>query len=337
MISHCFAALLGKARYATPLSLLLSSVVATDVRAQDDPVVTVPKVFYSYLSEEQDADGKYIKQLYDLKELADGMNELGLSYTEAFAIDASQEDNYRALNENQFVKALRGSENPALKALGDSLGRFENEELVGAGIPGAAAIEMMTVASIGAEKCAMLPPVPPDLNNPNNKWELYSDAILGRSSMNAVQYAYNDTANNGLGRGQFDIRTTKFVLCRNLLTNDIEGVPINVRWVFNVNGQSLKVEEAGGFSDPPPNGGSYQQRFIGRGTGIQLVLMEVDGTALLPNNPAYLISSDACIDIWFVDKVDGFDISVPASLPNAGVFCAGGYCKNEPPGLDATR
>lgn len=337
MISHFCAAIFRKARFATPLCLLLSSVVATDVLGQDNPVVTVPKVFYSYLSDEKDAEGNHIKQFYDLKELSDEMNELGLSAREAFAIDASREELYIELNGNRFINGLRGSENPALKALGESLGRFEDNELIGGGVPAAAAIEMTTVALIGAEKCAMLPPVPPSESNPNNKWELYSDAILGRSSMNAVQYAYSETANNGLGRGQFDIRTTKFVLCRNLLTNDIEGVPINVRWVFNVNGNSLRVEEAGGFSNPPPNGGSYQQRFVGRGTGVQLVLMQVDGMALPPSSPAYLITSDACIDIWFVDKVDGFDISVPASLPNAGVFCAGGYCKNVPPGLDATR
>jgi hypothetical protein len=337
MISSLCAAFFSKARYGTPMCLLVSLSIATDVRGQDNEIVTVPSVFYSYLSEEKDSEGNHIKKFFDLKELSDQISELGLSSESALAINASEEDGYRSLNEDAFINALRQSDNPGLEALGDSLGYFEDEELNGGGVQAAAAIEMLTVSDIGAEKCKALPPAPPDLGNPNNKWEIYKTAILGRCSMTAVQYAFDQDANEGLGRGQFDIRTTKFVLCRNLLTNDIEGIPINVRWVFNVNGQSLKVEESGGFSNPPPNGGSYQQRFIARGTGIQLVLMQIDGTALPPNNPAYLIVGNACIDIWFVDKVNGFDISVPASLPNAGVFCAGGYCKGVPPGLDATR
>lgn len=191
----------------------------------------------------------------------------------------------------------------------------------------AAAIEMLTVAEIGAEKCMALP---------NGPWEIYKTPILGRSSMTAVQYAIDVNTQDGLGRGQFDIRTTKFVMCRNLLSNGIEGIPINVRWVFNVNGQSL-MTETGNLTGPPPEKLDYKQRFHAEGTGIQLVLMEIDGEALLPTNPIYLIVADACIDIWFAEEVDGFDISVPASLPNAGVFCAGGYCKGVPPGLDATR
>jgi hypothetical protein len=155
--------------------------------------------------------------------------------------------------------------------------------------------------------------------------------------MRAVQNAFHIGTGKGLGRGEFDIRTTKFVMCRDPMTNTFEGVPINVRWTFNVNGNSLQSETTGNFSDPPPNNGNYKQRFLAEGLGIQLVLMEIDGAPLLPDNPIYLVVQNACIDIWFVDEISGHDIWVPASMPGSGVFCAGGYCKDVPPGLDATQ
>lgn len=344
MISRFFAAISRKARYAAPLSLLLSPFGATGVYSQDESVVTVPSVSYSYLSEKTDGRGKYISEYFDLKEVSDQLIALQeenpgirISSEVARALSASSIDELRRLDESAYIRALRT--NPITKPLADGIVHIESDSGTGGGgMSAAAAIEILTVAEIGAEKCQALPPVPPTDTNPKNKWEIYGTPILGRSSMDAVQYAKKAVGTlDGLGRGQFDIRTTKFVLCRNQLTNDIKGIPINVRWVFNVNGQSLKVEESGGFSNPPPGGGTYQQRFIARGVGIQLVLMEIDGQPLLANNPVYLIVEHACIDIWFVDKVSGFDISVPASLPNTGVFCAGGYCKGVPPGLDATR
>lgn len=326
MSTDLYSILCRITRFAIPLPLLALSFAATDAYGQDGEVVTVPKVYYSYLPE---GGGK--REYVDVKTLSDQLFKLQseypqISYTTALTLEASNMEALRTLDDSEYIQILR--RNPVTKPFADGIVHIDDEgETRGGGMSAAAAIEMLSVSEIGAAKCQELP---------NGPWEVYKTPILGRSSMSAVQFAKDVDTQEGLGRGQFDIRTTKFVVCRNQTSNDIEGIPINVRWVFNVNGNSLTTK-IGNLTGPPPEESNYKQRFHAEGIGIQLVLMEIDGEALPPTNPIYLIVQDACIDIWFVEEVGGHDISVPASLPDFGVFCAGGYCKDHPPGLDATR
>lgn len=279
---------------------------ATVVYPQSTEVVTVPEVSYSYQIK-NDA-GEIEKRIFDLVELSNALSEL------SFAFRSPNEINQAAIDELQAEIDRLGVENSIAQPL---VAGWEQ-----GGMSAAAAIVILSVTSIGAEECAKLGKV------------LHGVPLLGSSSMRAVQNPRTADTTDGLGRGNFDIRTTKFVLCRDVSNNEIEGVPIIVRWVFNVNGDSLETE-TGNLTGP--NGNAYKQNFHAEGLGIQLVLMEINGVALAQNNPVYNIVENACIDIWFVEEVSGFDISVPASITGYGVFCAGGYCKNNPPGLDATQ
>lgn len=284
------------------LFLPFFAVYATASFGQSNEVVTVPKVSYSHLHELP--DGTLEKREFDAVTLSETLMRLRFD---------SQSWSPLGPDTIEILKS-----DPLTKPLGEGLEQ--------GGMSAAAATVILSVTSIGAEECAKL------------GMEMYKTPILGRSSMHAIQNSINTANSDGLGRGQFDIRTTKFVLCRDLSSNDVEGVPINVRWVFNINGNSLETTKApSGGHITGPGGEQYKQNFHAEGLGIQVVLMEINGMALSPGHLVYSIVEDACIDIWFKEEVDGFDISVPASIPNFGVFCAGGYCKNKPPGLDATR
>ena len=293
------------------LSLFITAAIIaspTVTWAQDPSTEGLPRPSYSYLTSDRE------RTEINFEDLAQEIADLEYDHTALFALQAPEE--ITALQENPVVQTLTDERNSAaLQAIGAGL------EL--GGMSSAAAIVMFTVASIGAQQCEKMGKV------------ISGAPILGRSSMDAVQWAKSEDTGKGLGRGQFDIRSTKFVLCRDESNNAIDGIAINVRWVFNVNGDSLMTKQAP-FQKTPGNK-PYKQNFHAEGIGIQLVLLEIDGTEVQQQNPIYKIVEDACIDIWFVQEVDGFDISVPASLPTAGVFCAGGYCKDDPPGLDATQ
>ncbi|MGV6847353.1 MAG: hypothetical protein ACWA5A_03125 [Marinibacterium sp.] len=302
-------------RMTSNLARLWSAILvlaATPAYAQDNEVGTVPTASYSFLPEEG-AD----RQLIDLGILAKELNAIGFSVDDLFSLEVESLENLEPLRSDPFVQGLDGE---ITQHLGEGI-------RLGGASAGAAMV-ILGVTAIAAEKCEMLN------TEPDDDFVLYKDPILGRSSMRAVQFSIDDATMQGLGRGQFDIYTTKFALCRNTRNNDIVGIPINVRWVFNVNGDSLTMKKGNltGPKDKP-----YKQNFHAEGMGIQLVLMQIDGRALPPNSPVYAIVEDACIDIWLPEIVDDFDISFPVSIPDAGVFCAGGYCKDRPPGLDATH
>ena len=294
------------------LWLMILSLAAMQAAAQDKAIETVPTAQYSYLSE---VGGE--RQFIDLGELSEEFKANPYSLEELYSLEATTVEELSALQSYPLFDRLLGEISQQLGA-----------GLQQGGASTGAAIEMLSVSAIATEKCEALN------TNPNDDFVVYKDAILGRSTMRAVQYSIDEATQMGLGRGQFDIYTTKFAICRNQKNNDIVGIPINVRWVFSVNGDSL-IMEKGNLTGP--KGNPYKQNFHAEGTGIQVVLMEVDGHALPPNHPVYLIVENACIDIWLPEIVDKFDINFPASIPNAGVFCAGGYCKDVPPGLDATK
>ncbi|MEX0317576.1 MAG: hypothetical protein AB3N21_06480 [Ruegeria sp.] len=285
------------------LFLPLFAVYATVAYGKSEDVVTVPKVSYSYAHE--NAAGQLVKREFDVVALSRALTGLGFDTKSWTRL------------EPETIDALKS--NPLTQPLGLGLEQ--------GGMPAVAATVILNVSTIGAEECAKLSMVP------------YKTPILGRSSMHAIQNTVSPVNYDGLGRGQFDIWTTKFVLCRDDMTNEISGIPINIRWVFNINGNSLKTTRADPNGPPlkGPNGGDYRQNFHARGLGIQMVLLQINGVARPKGDPVYKISADSCIDIWFVDYVDDFDISVPASIPNFGVFCAGGSCKDKPPWLDATQ
>lgn len=300
----------------TPAILAVSAIAGTQAFSQEQEATSLSPVIYSHIvaSEEPNINNR---KFFNLGELSTSLEGQGFSLQTVNDLSAKNVDE---------LKNLRSDPPPSIaRLLGDDMTAPLAQGLLLGGMSSAAAIVILNVTSIGKEKCAALGK------------KLYGGPMLGSSSMRAVQNAYHINSNTGLGRGEFDIRTTKFVLCRDTTTNTIEGVPINVRWTFNVNGNSLQSETSGNFSDPPPNNGNYKQRFLAEGLGIQLVLMEIDGVPLPPDNIVYLVVEDACIDIWFVEEVSGPDIWVPSSMPGSGVFCAGGYCKNVPPGLDATQ
>lgn len=284
------------------LVLPLLAAFATGAHAQEEEVVTVPEASYGYLAESD--SGEIEKQYFDLPTLANELAEFEVTFQPPSIIS---DDLLRQLRQGTFTKLLADSWDER-------------------GIPAAAAALIMSVTSIGASECAKLGKT------------IHGNPLLGSSSMTAVQNAKIFMTTDGLGRGQFDIRTTKFVLCRDVSNNAIQGVPITVRWIFNVNDDSL-VSKKASVSGPitGPNGNQYQQNFHAEGIGIQLVLLVVNGVALPPSSPVYDIVENACIDIFFVNEVPSFDISVPSSTPYDGVFCAGGYCKGKPPGLDATQ
>lgn len=294
------------------LLLMVSSLAATQINAQDKEVETVPTALYSYLPEPDGA-----REFIDLGELSAEIAEADYSLQDVFSLEATTAEELAALREHPVIQGLNGT---ISKQLGNGI--------LEGGASAGAAIVILSVAKIAKEKCEALN------TGPNDNYVVYKDAILGRSSLRAVQYSIDENTQEGLGRGQFDIYTTKFALCRNTLNNDIVGVPINIRWVFNVNGNSLKTTKG---LLTGPKGKPYKQNFHANGLGIQVVLMEVDGQALAPNNPVYMIVQNACIDIWLPEETDAFDVNFPVSIPTAGVFCAGGYCKNVPPGLDATQ
>ena len=296
-------------RLAAPLCLFVLALGLPPAQGQELSGGNLRSVSYSYILE---PGGE--RQYFDLGVLSETDAFQDLSIEALGSILAETPDDLRLLAENTIVQALDADFTTQPLAAGIQLG----------GVHSAAAFQIMGVTIIGKIKCALIGK------------KLIGVPILGSSSMRAVQYAVDANDGTGLGRGQFNIRTTKFVLCRDPDKPVYEGVPINVRWVFNVNNDSLTTEK-GSFSDPPPGNGTYKQRFLARGEGIQLVLLQVDDFTFPPNSPVYLKSADACIDIWFVDPVDDFDIWVPASTIGNGVFCAGGYCKNKPPGLDATQ
>ncbi|WP_299680598.1 hypothetical protein [uncultured Roseobacter sp.] len=308
MNKRFFSTLYRLIRLTVPLCLVISTLAVSQVEGQEYSEANPFGVNYSYITEAGD------KERFDLEELSKQLVDQRLDLESLNNLTARTVDDLDALASDPMIRNLLG--NSTTRPLGQGI-------LLG-GMSSAAAIVILNVTVIGAEKCDTLGKV------------LFGSAVLGSSSMRAVQNAHDAATGIGLGRGEFDIRTTKFVLCRDPENNTFEGVPINVRWVFNVNGNSLTTEKAP-FTNPPPNNGNYKQRFLARGLGIELVLMEIDGAALPPSNPSYLIVEDACIDIWFVDEVDDFDIVVPASMSGSGVFCAGGYCKGNPPGLDATQ
>ncbi|SDX87793.1 hypothetical protein SAMN05444358_1142 [Ruegeria halocynthiae] len=309
--SICFV-LRRMAFLTTPIGLAVSTLAASQAMSQEQETPNLPPVSYSYITEDSEE-----RQFFDLGELSKSLSGQEFSLESVNSLSAKTVDDLEALRDSPppFIERLLADETTAPLAEGLFLG----------GMSSAAAIAILNVTSIGKEKCKALGK------------ELYGAPTLGSSSMRAVQNAIHVDTGTGLGRGEFDIRTTKFVMCRDPMTNTYEGVPINVRWTFNVNGKSLQSETTGNFSDPPPNNGNYKQRFLAEGLGIQLVLMVIDGTPLPPDNLAYLVVQDACIDIWFVDEVSGPDIWVPVSMPGSGVFCAGGYCKDVPPRLDATQ
>lgn len=307
MILSIYSMLIRLARLPAPLCLVMSTFAISQAHGQEESGRDLPAVSYSYITESDAA-----RQYFDLGVLSKLPVIQELNFEALSALEAKTVEELDGLRANSLVQGLL--ENSATRPLGEGL-------LLG-GMSSAAAIAILNVTSIGTAKCQALGKEP------------YGTPILGSSSMRAVQHAIDVNTGKGLGRGEFDIQTTKFVLCRDPMTNTFEGVPINVRWVFNVNGDSLKTE-TGNLTGP--NGKPYKQNFHAEGLGIQLVLMQIDGEELQPNNPIYLVVEDACIDIWFVNEVDGFDIWVPTSMIGNGVFCAGGYCKDDPPGLDATQ
>jgi hypothetical protein len=290
---------------------MLMTLAATQVGAQDKDVETVPTALYSFLPE---ADAE--RQFIDLGQLSE---EISDDYTidDAYNLEATTLEELQALRSHPLIQSLNGE-----------ISQHIGEGFLQGGVSTGAAIVMLSVSAIAKKKCKALNV------NPNDDFVVYKDAMLGRSTLRAVQYSIDDATQVGLGRGQFDIYTTKFAICRNQVNNDIAGIPINVRWVFNVNGNSL-ITKKGNLSGP--NGKPYKQNFHAEGLGIQVVLMEIDGQALPPNHPVYLIVPNACIDIWLPEVTNTFDVDFPVSIPTAGVFCAGGYCKNVPPGLDATQ
>lgn len=300
----------NSARHLSALCVMIISLVATQTYGQD--VVTVPTASYSYLPE-PGAERQFI----DLTALSAEIDESAYTFETALALSATTLEELQALRDNPLIQSLTGDTS-----------QFLADGLLQGGASTGAAMVMLGVTAIAAEKCKEL-----DTGQGDN-FVIYKDVMLGRSSMRAVQNSFNTSTNKGLGRGQFDIYTTKFALCRNQINNDIVGIPINVRWVFNVNGDSLIMSQ-GNLTGP--KGRPYKQNFRAEGTGIQVVLMEIDGQPLPPDHPVYLVVEDACIDIWLPEVVSTFDISFPVSIPDKGVFCAGGYCKDKPPGLDATQ
>lgn len=292
--------------------LIAGVLAATQINAQDKEVETVPTALYSY-----QPDGGGPREFIDLGALSAELGEMSYSLQDAFALEATTLEELEALRSSPFLKSLTGDISQQLA-----------EAIAQGGASAGAAMVILSVGTIAKAKCEALN------TNSNDNYVLYKDAILGRSSLRAVQYSIDEATGQGLGRGQFDIYTTKFALCRNTANNDIVGIPINVRWVFNVNGNSLMTKK-GNLSGP--KGKPYSQNFHAEGIGIQVVLMEIDGQALGPHHPVYMIVENACIDIWLPEETDTFNVNFPVSIPNAGVFCAGGYCKNVPPGLDATQ
>lgn len=291
------------------LSLFMAAAIVTGPTtsvAQDQPIEILPRASYSY----QPLEGTR-RTDFNLDALAAEFAELQYDQSDLFAIDGS--DGIEGLASDAGLQGLRNSNDPAMQALvaGLELG----------GLSAASAITIGSVAIIGAIECAKLGKVIDGL------------PILGRSSMEAVQWARSEATGKGLGRGQFDIRTTKFVLCRD--ADSVDGIAINVRWVFNVNNHAL-IERRPPFESTPGNI-DYKQNFRASGKDIELVLLEINGEPVPEQSPIYIPVEIACIDIWFKEPVEENTISIPASLPNAGVFCAGGYCKLNPPGLDATQ
>ncbi|WP_299284387.1 hypothetical protein [uncultured Tateyamaria sp.] len=316
MIGTTISSIRNAARHTRLLWLVIFALASTQANAQGNDAGTAPTALYSYL-----ADAGRERQFIDLGALAREFERsdytIQAAFQAAFSLEARTPEELKALRSDPLFDRLNGDTTQHLGA-----------GLLEGGASSGAALVMLGVAAIAAEKCEALN------TDSNDNFVLYKDAILGRSSLRAVQFSIDETTELGLGRGQFDIYTTKFAICRNTANNDIAGIPINVRWVFNVNDDSLTTRK-GDLSGP--KGRPYKQNFHAEGDGIQVVLMEIDGQAVQPGHPVYRIVEDACIDIWLPEVVDTFDVDFPVSILNAGVFCAGGYCKGRPPGLDATQ
>lgn len=199
---------------------------------------------------------------------------------------------------------------------------------IGGASAGAAEI-ILTAAELGRRKCEETGMV------------IHGSPLLGRSEMRGVQYARLEDE-DVIGRGQLDIQTTKFILCRNLSSNEIVGHALNIRWVININGSGFRTTIASeGDVLPGPNGRAYKQRLQADGADIQVVLFAVGDTIYAKDHPVYDVVEQACIDIWLVETLDDNEIWLRSSTPDYGSFCAGGYCKDNddnarPPYLDAT-
>jgi hypothetical protein len=131
---------------------------------------------------------------------------------------------------------------------------------------------------------------------------------------------------------QIDIDSRKGMICFSLDQLDFELVQLRRRWVVNVANEALvhKVNKLA------PNGNTYAFYLGAKGTAISLVSYYVDGVLQPSSDWNYGQSPDSCIDIFFtfVPPTDG---PIIISDPIMSLFCAGGACKQTPPGLDATH
>lgn len=131
---------------------------------------------------------------------------------------------------------------------------------------------------------------------------------------------------------QIDIDSRKGMICFFIDQLDFELVQLRRRWVVNVANAAL-VHEIGKVA---PNGNTYAFYLGAKGMAISLVSYYVDGVLQPSLEWNYAQSNGSCIDIFFtfVPPTDG---PIIISDPNMSLFCAGGACKQTPPGLDATH
>lgn len=293
--------------------LCLPPPVVAQENSQGDPL---PKASYTYRIE-QNGDPIPI----DLGELAEALDEAGISVEDFLALrgDADAEGNLILREPFNLTDKLRAS------AFGPMSEAFSQ-----GGASAGAATVMSLVALIAYFRCQALPPA--------GQFFLEGNPILGRSSMHGVQVIDVPGSASKLGRGQFDIHTTKFAMCvlrdGDGTIQEVEGIAINVRWVFNVNEHAL-TRQQGAIAGP--NGGTYAEKISAEGKAIEVVLMQIDSHTMPVGHPVYFPTDFACIQIFLPNPLASFDIDFPVSTPNQGFFCAGGFCKNAPPWLDATQ
>lgn len=236
--------------------------------------------------------------------------ESGINYLELRYADESKR--------SEILNTL--SDNNTLSELIEALS-------VGGALSGVAE-EILTMGAIADRKCLALGP----------DFEIDGNPNLVESHLVANYYARPVSDPSALGRGQFDVQTSKSFICRNNVTGDVFAQSVHVRWVFNVNGNGLVYE-----LNKTVNGTTYPVMLAAGShengtTKIQVVLFEIDGAVMPPDHSVYHISTESCAEIFFSNPIPiPYGHVDPVSYPFSFTFCAGGRCRNDPPFLDATN
>ncbi|MEM6932076.1 MAG: hypothetical protein AAF526_00670 [Pseudomonadota bacterium] len=146
------------------------------------------------------------------------------------------------------------------------------------------------------------------------------------------------------GSGYFDVSSIKMIECFYPDTQEFDTKILSRRWVVTV--EEGLMEKYGSALDPveDPAGNEYAYKLFveaGNGSGINMSEFHYDNQLVNPNHPKweelkhfYIQTDAACIDIFFVrvPPNEGNFESVPGEV----AFCAGGNCKDQNPGFDAT-